>query len=223
VAMNKKLNTYRGQLTPSQIAQGMNAALENARRLVADADALLTIAAYPTAASLAVLAIEEAGKVSILRAIAVARTQQEANETWKDYRAHTKKNASWILPQLVAKGAQKLNDFRPIFDESSDHPYVLDQIKQLGFYTDCLGKAHWSKPVDVIDEQLSRSLVRLARVFANDSNHTEQEVELWIKHIGPVWKKDMSWMKQGLINWYTAMQAAGLAKEGENTLEQFVR
>ena len=34
----------------------------------------------------------------------------------------------------------------------SDHPYVLDQLKQIAFYTDCLGDAHWSIPDEVIDE-----------------------------------------------------------------------
>jgi len=221
--MNKKLDGYRGRLKPKQIAEGMNAALENARRLATDADSLLKAGAFPSAASLAILAIEEAGKVSILRALSVARSEAEAGETWKEYRSHTKKNASWILPQLAAAGARKLEDFRPIFDEVSDHPYVLDQLKQLGFYTDCLGKAHWSKPTEVIDEKLARMLVEIARIFAQDPKHSEKEIELWIEHVGPVWKKDMAWMKQAVVNWYAAMQAAGLAKDGPNVMEQFVR
>lgn len=222
-SMNKKLNGYRGRLKPKQIAEGMNAALENARRLVADADSLLKVGAFPSAASLAILAIEEVGKVSILRALSVARSEAEVGEAWKEYRSHAKKNASWILPQLVAAGARKLEDFRPIYDDVSDHPYVLDQLKQLGLYTDCLGKAHWSKPTEVIDEKLARMLVDIARIFAQHSKHSEKEVELWIEHVGPVWKKDMAWMKQAVVNWYAAMQAAGLAKEGPNVMEQFVR
>ena len=221
--MNKRLDGYRGRLKPGQIAEGMNAALENARRLVTDADSLLKASAFPSAASLAILAIEEAGKVSILRALSVARSEAEVGETWKEYRSHTKKNASWILPQLAAAGARKLEDFRPIFDDVSDHPYVLDQLKQLGFYTDCLGKSHWSKPADVLDEKLARMLVEIARIFAQGSKHSKMEIELWIEHVGPVWKKDMAWMKQGVVNWYTAMQAAGLAKDGPNVMEQFVR
>ena len=51
----------------------------------------------------------------------------------------------------------------------------------------------------------------------------EKEIELWIEHVGPIWKRDPSWMKTALANWYAAMQAAGLAPEGENKMEQFVR
>lgn len=221
--MSKKLDGYRGRLKPGQIAEGMNAAIENARRLVADAKSLINAAAFPSAAALAILAIEEAGRVSILRALSVARSEAEVAETWKEYRSHTRKNASWILPQLAAAGAKKLEDFRPICDEVSDHPYVLDQLKQLGFYTDCLGKAHWSKPANVIDEKLARMLVTIAQIFAKGAKHSEKEIELWIEHVGPVWKKDMTWMKQGVVKWYAAMQLAGLAKDGPNVMEQFVR
>jgi AbiV family abortive infection protein len=221
--VKNKLDTYRGPLTAAQIAEGMNTALDNAQRLATDAETLLKAGAFPSAASLAALAIEEAGKVTILRELAVARSEAERNESWRDYRSHTRKNIGWIAPELIAGGAEKLEDFRPIVDEKSDHPQVLDQIKQLGFYTDCLGKAHWSKPVEVVDEKLARALVAVCRIKAKESRHSEKEVELWIKHVGPVWKKDMAWMKQALVNWYAAMQAEGLAAAGPNVMEEFVR
>ncbi|HXS73708.1 MAG TPA: AbiV family abortive infection protein, partial [Rhodanobacteraceae bacterium] len=180
----KKLNAYRGKLTAAQIAEGMNAALENARRLAADAERLLNIGSFPSAASLAALAIEEAGKISILRALSLARSQTELNDAWKDYRSHTMKNRAWIMPQLVAAGARKLEDLRVLFDESSNHPYVLDQLKQLGFYTDCLGKALWSKPSDVIDEHLASSLVHVSKLLSQGSKHSQREIELWMEHVG---------------------------------------
>ncbi|MBN1085452.1 AbiV family abortive infection protein [Erwinia aphidicola] len=34
---------------------------------------------------------------------------------------------------------------------TTEHPFALDQLKQISFYTDCLGKAHWSIPDNVID------------------------------------------------------------------------
>jgi len=100
---------------------------------------------------------------------------------------------------------------------------MLDQLKQVGFYTDCLGNAHWSTPSQVIDESLARMLVRIAQLFSRGSEHTEKEVLLWIQYIGPVWKKDIAWMKQAVINWYAAMQAAGLAPAGANGMEEFIR
>jgi AbiV family abortive infection protein len=222
ISVKKKLEAYQGRLTPGQIAKGMNAAAANAQRLLADATILFEARRFPTAASLAILSIEEAGKISILRSLALAGTNNESSEAWKEYRSHVRKNVLWSLPQLVAAGARKLDDFKQLFDKDSDHPYTLDQVKQLGFYTDCLGKAHWSSPDTVIDEGLARMLVNVAKILAQKSQYTEEEIQLWREHIGPVWKKEPNRMKKALVAWYAAMQRKGLAPNGSNEMEQFV-
>jgi AbiV family abortive infection protein len=116
---------FRGPLNIGQIAGGMNAATANAARLATDARLLLSNGRWPSAASLAALSIEESGKVVILRRFLTA-TEDEIKSLWKEYRSHTQKNLNWILPDLVANGARKLDDFRAIVDRSSDHPKVLD-------------------------------------------------------------------------------------------------
>ena len=184
---------------------------------------LLESKSYAAAASLAALAIEEAGKVSVLRGLALARSEEEARGAWKDYRSHTVKNAAWILPQLVAKGARHLEQLRVMFDDSSSHQHTLDHVKQLGFYTDCLGNAHWSIPDEVIDRDLAESLVETARLLGSDRKVSQKEIELWVEHIGPVWKGDLGWMKQALVNWQRAMHEAGLSATTEEDMERFVR
>jgi AbiV family abortive infection protein len=221
--MKKKLDAYRGRLTAAQIAAGMNAASANARRLSEDAEKLLIAGRFPTAGSLAALAIEESGKISLLRELALAKTDAEAAEVWRGYRSHTRKSTQWLVPQLAVAGARRLVEFRSLFEESAEHPFLLDQLKQLGFYTDCLGSAHWAVPWQVIDEGLARTLVDIAKLLAGKDEHTEREIALWIEHIGPVWKKDQAWMEQALINWYGAMQAQGLAAQGPNRMEHFIR
>ena len=219
----KKLDSYKGKLSAQQVAAGINAAIQNAKRLFEDASVLFEAGRFPSAAAFAILSIEESGKVSILRSLALAKTSEEIADAWRDYRSHTKKNASWLLPQLAEQGARKLDDFKPLFEETSDHPYVLDQLKQIAFYTDCLGGAHWSMPQEVIDGALAKMLIQVARVLAKDKQVSKTEVDLWIKHIGPVWKRDPSWMKQALCNWYQEMQDAGLAPAGENEMEKFIK
>jgi len=219
----RKLDSYKGKLSADQVAAGINAAIQNAKRLADDASLLFEAGRFPSAASLAILSIEESGKVSILRSLAVAKSDEDIADAWRDYRSHTKKNVSWPLPKLMEEGATKLNDFKPLFEESSDHPYVLDQLKQIGFYTDCLGRAHWSIPQEVIDESLTKMLVQVAKIFARDKHISKTEIDLWIKHIGPVWKRDPSWMKRALCNWYREMQDAGLAPPGENEMEKFIK
>lgn len=221
--MQNKLNSYRGNLTAAQVATGMNAALENAKRLCEDANILLSAGRFPAAVSLAIIAIEEIGKMAILEALAVARSDSEIKERWSDYHTHTKKNAHWIFNKLVAEGARKIQDLHKIFDKKSDHSYRLDNTKQLAFYTDCLGKANWSIPSKVVSEQLAIKIVKFAHYKCECNSHkiTEREIELWREHIGPVWKTGIEPMKQGFSNLYSALRKEGIIPEGPSQVEEF--
>ena len=213
---------YRGPLDSAQIAAGMNLATSNAARLASDARLLLENKRWPSAASIAALSIEESGKVVILRRFLTA-TDEEAKSLWKSYRSHAKKNTNWILPDLVAKGAKSLEDFRPMIDGTSDHPAILDSIKQLGFYSDCLGSARWSDPESIVDEALATQLVKTAEILSPARVVTVRELELWVKHMAPVWNQSVDWMKTALVNWYAEMQAEGLVPSGENPMAAFVK
>lgn len=199
----------------------MNAARSNAQRLVRDAELLLESGRFPTATSLAALSIEESGKLTILREIALARDDRELIKSWRRYRSHTGKNVMLIFPQLVTEGARRLEDFRSLFDDSSDHPNILDQVKQIGFYTDCMGKQNWSMPSDMVNEELARSLVGVARIMAAGENEiSEQEIVLWVKHLKPVWGASMELMREGLLKWDKEMVELGL--KSSNGFSEFV-
>jgi AbiV family abortive infection protein len=89
---NNPLSQYQGPLSASQAAEGINIAAANAKRLAEDAKLLLDAGRYPTATSLAMLAIEESGKTSILRHMLLAASENELRECWRRYRKHTEKN-----------------------------------------------------------------------------------------------------------------------------------
>jgi AbiV family abortive infection protein len=214
----KILKEYNGKLNCKQIADGMNAANRNALRLVEDAEILLNVERYATAASLAVLSIEESYKKTILRSMALAINDDELQHYWRDYRTHTKKNILWLMPQLVAEGARQLDEFRSLFETDSKHPYILEKLKQIGFYTDCFGIAHWSEPFNVIDKDLATILVKIGRVFISKRDITEKEIELWIKHLGKAIKADLTTQKKALIHWFGEMTELGLMPQEENIM-----
>ena len=218
----KKLSQYRGALAPVQIAEGMNAAIRNARRLADDARALFELERYPTAASIAVLSIEESGKVSILRHFAMARDLPTCRRIWQDYRNHRSKNVAWILPDLVAAGARDLDSLHLAAQVDAEHTALLDNVKQIAFYSDCLGSAHWSEPEKVIDRRLAQILLKLADLFATKETVTSKEVELWKSHLGPAYGAPLQTMKEALLNWYRAMNDAGLLKENDSVVKQFI-
>lgn len=200
----------------------MNSASKNAERLLADARLLAESKRYATAAAIAALSIEESGKVVILRRFLTCTSEQELKKLWREYRTHTSKNIHWILPELAAKGARKLEDFRPMVDSTSDHPEVLDSIKQLGFYTDCVGSGEWAAPETAIGESISRGLISVAETLLSKREVPLKELELWQKHLLPVWN-DYPKMQEAVVAWYADMQAHGLAVAGENQMEKFIR
>lgn len=220
--MATKLDQYRGTLTAEQIAAGINCANRNAMRLLEDAKLLLANGRFPSACSLAALSIEESGKASILRRIACAANENEARKLWREYRSHTAKNVLWLLPQLVSRGARQLQNFADLFSEESDHPHVLDQVKQISFYTDCLGSAHWSEPSDVIDEKLAQTLVATAALMARDKEITAAEIDLWVKVVGPHLNGTRADAEAALQEWFAQTQYLGLAPAGENAMKTFI-
>jgi hypothetical protein len=149
----------------------------------------------------------------------VARDDEEAKEEWREYRTHTRKNVAWLLPQLVAEGARTLDELAPLVADDAEHPHLLDHLKQLGFYTDCLGNVNWSQPAELITQEIATDIVQLAEIFSNKEEATELEIELWVKHMQPVWKSE--WMRQGLVNWHDDMVAHGLANDAGG-MEKFV-
>ncbi len=204
------LKQFRGELSAAQVAEGMNAARRNARGLADDAKFLPKASRLPRAVSLAVLSIEESGKVNVLRHLAMAPDEKERQRAWKDYRRHRSKNAMWILPELVARGASDLDSLRVAADPSADHTATLDNIKQLGFYTDCLGNANWSEPNEVVDGRLAESLVGVAGVLASFRETSVEEIELWRHYMGPVYGEPLAQMKIALLRWFDAMREKGL-------------
>jgi AbiV family abortive infection protein len=215
------LNKFSGRLTPQQLADGMNAASENANRLAADARLLFDNARYASAMALAILAIEESGKLGVLRGIAVAADDAALRSAWSDYRTHTRKNVAWTLLHELQSGARRFGDFAKMFEEDAEHPQILDNVKQVAFYTDCLGDCHWSKPDSAITRELAEYMVVAAKGMAKQEQVTAEEMELWIGYLKPAWNEAGARLV-ALCDWDKEMRARGLSK-GEVTMERFIR
>lgn len=218
----KKLAQYKGRLTAVEVAAGMNVARGNATRLARDAKLLLDNARYPSALALAVLSIEESGKLSILRALALARSDEELKQAWREYRTHTAKNRLWPILELIMKGARKLDDFASLVAENADHPALLDQVKQIALYTDCLGSRNWSNPDTVISKDLASQFVRTAELLARGDEVSGREIELWIEHVQPVWMGRKELMEKAVVDWHAALQAEGLKAVNRDGMEKFI-
>ena len=217
--MKTSLNPYFGRLNTKQIYEGISAAQSNSVRLIDDANLLFENNRYPSATALAVLAIEERGKIIILKRLAILQEDKELRKTWKEYRHHRAKNAGWIIPELVRNGTQKLHEFRSAVDKSAVHTFLLDNLKQISLYTDCLGKRHWSIPKDVITEEVAKEILSLAKCMWCEREVTLREIELWVEHVGTHFAQ--ATMLQAVANFQTAMKREGLSDFDGNELLEF--
>lgn len=138
--LKSHLQPYAGPLTPAQITEGIAAAQANALRLLDDAKLLLEAGRYPSATALAILSMEERGKVIILKRLALVSDPADVKAAWREYRSHRAKNAGWIIPQLVGQGARTMQGLAAGVDADAEHTAILDALKQVSFYTDCLAK-----------------------------------------------------------------------------------
>ena len=221
----KALSQYAGRLTPRQAAEGMAAAYEAARALVRDAQLLLEHERWPRAAALAILAIEEGGKASIIRMLLLARNDEERRDEWRNYRTHTRKNVLADLPHLVRSGARSLDGLAGLYDPHNERPHALDAIKQAAFYSEATGEGcKWLTPDTVIGESYARGMVSLAQLLTEreEPMSSEAELEIWVRHLRPVWKGPMYEMKQALAACYTEAEARG-ALRGKHTASEMVR
>ena len=220
--MSSRLKQYRGPLSPEQAAEGIASARANAARLIADAELLLASDRYPSASALAILAIEELGKVQILKRIVVQTSEAELKEAWKEYRSHRAKNVMWILPKLAAEGARTMKQLRPATEIDAEHTGMLDAVKQLSIYTDCFGdSARWSAPGDAVDLEFAPAILATARMLNSERQTTVRELDLWVEYVRPHYNKPT--MPDAMLAFQRQLFNEGLTSTTPEALESFMR
>ena len=202
---------YRGTLTPAQAAKGIEVAVENANGLLADAELLLENERWARACALAILAIEELGKVDLLRSLLVATTDKSLREGWKAYRSHRAKNVRWIVPTLAGAAGRWRADFASIPDE--DTALTAERIKQGSLYTDCRGDCRFARAS--APQWVAEFFVVSARklIPAEPGAMTSaDELEIWTRHMRPVWGSSVQRMKAALMACFAETDARGVLR-----------
>ena len=220
-----KGSQYNYFLDVSQAAEGIHIALENAQSLLDDAILLNENGRHARAVALAILSIEESGKPSIIRSILLEQDKKAVGQRWNDYRQHKSKSQMWILPELVVKGARRLEDLRDMFT-SNTHTQLLEDLKQRALYTDAYKRCKWSSPDQIMDKEIADIIIEAAAALVRKENPimtTVAELSVWVKHLKPVWNQEMSEMNLALYQCYRELEECGLAKEGKaEDMRQFL-
>ena len=217
---NSPLRQSKGRLSAAEIASGMNAARRNARRLLEDTKILFEAKSFASASMLAILSIEESGKIRYLRTIAAA-PESDLGKQWKNFRDHKSKNAHWNILELMAiKRVRTLAGLAPAFDPNSDHQMQLEVLKQLSVYVDCYDNKQWIEPEKLIPEAMPRALIAVAERLVPNRDASEREMQLWSEHLSKTW--GTSAMRSSLRDFYRDMIAEGLTKESLPDIEKFI-
>ncbi len=124
---------------------------------------------------------------------------------------------------MPAKGAKTLEELRPIVDADSDHPNILDNLKQLCLYTDCVSNSKWISPEAMEMKELAPYLLLMAKAFIKGSVVTEKELQLWRLHVLPAKHGSFEESKRAVANWWADMRANGLSPATEEEIETFLR
>lgn len=167
------------------IDAGFQACLQNAHDLVAGSQALITAALHAPALSIAVLALEELGKLHTIDGLLFARSDDhKASAFKKSGRSHdTKLEAFLMFPMFLRNlaprdpryGTEKrfdqalaisLHDLKEAGNRVLDRLPTkslteLDVTKQRGFYVEVINDT-FRGPRDVVDPELAKSVCHLA-------------------------------------------------------------
>ena len=164
--------SYKGALSPSDVVARMAAARRNARRLAEDAQLLLDQGRWASASSLAVLSIEESGKVGVLRRLSLASEAPDLKAGWDGYGSHRRKlgHPLGLGEVFVPNALLSLTDaLTEVIDKRAETVASMDARKQAGFYTDCVpdpsGRPFWVEPTAAITPDHARTVVGCAAIL----------------------------------------------------------
>ena len=154
---------YRGNMSVSDILDGMERIDQNAADLLEDARLMFDNGRYPRAASLAVLALEEHAKRSLLVVYRLISEDPKLRKRfWREYRDHKAKSSFLV---------RRLNFFGRVSDErepelTRSFGEWADFVKQCGFYADCYqdGGAghHWATPSEAVGREVAEWFIDIA-------------------------------------------------------------
>ena len=164
-------NKYNSPISIDDAARGIKAAVLNGKDLLNDAQLLFDNERYARAMSLAILAIEEIGKVEIIKNLLLSK--QKVASIWKDVRDHKSKNIIWQFPILKHIGLTDARSLENLIDRKAAPAAYLDDLKQLGFYTEALENensksCNWVIPSEAVDKESASFYIQTARQIVLD-------------------------------------------------------
>ena len=192
--------SYRGPLSIPEIAKGMEACVRNARAQYESGKLLLSEGRWGSAISAFLVAQQEAGKVWILRRMALLEETDDAKwkACWRDFRHHSAKNLS---TQQMMVGLEYPPEggsvFWSLLEFDRDRSETLEQARQAALYVDFIEvDRDWWTPDDLTSEVAELAEGRTTKLL----NHliAEHEVGILSCRALEVYREEFSGWEPGI-------------------------
>ncbi|MDZ4654477.1 MAG: AbiV family abortive infection protein [Coriobacteriia bacterium] len=181
---------YRGWLSAEQIAEGKNACSRNARRLYDDASMLYEQNRFASAAALAILAIEETYKLTLLDQLTLCSTDEQTSKCWKEFSSHAAKGRPWdfaaSLPGELEEDELPSAEYFWSAEIGCSASTDANRMKQAAIYVDCVGEGNWVEPADEFREQTAHEVLDFACSCSSRADFSVREIELMREHLKPL-------------------------------------
>lgn len=150
----------------------------------------------------------------------MAETEADVRDDWHRYRKHLEKSRMTGCLLTVHPGRLQLKDFKNEYMGDNEISKQLDNVKQFGFYTDCIGDGLWISPERKIGKETAGILLALAHVQCCDGKKfLAREIELWRECLSPFRHAPYEKMRIGLLEWHRRMVSEGLRKEDQGFVD----
>jgi|KBSSwiStaDraftv2_1062776.scaffolds.fasta_scaffold15770_8 AbiV family abortive infection protein len=208
------------KLAPSEMGRGIHVANRNARRLLGDGILLYESARYPSAAALAVLAMEEAAKWSTLLHVTIAQDEKRIRESWRMNTLHIPKLTRALRALMGAHEAS--GGDRPTVPDA-ELAKAMNALKLSCIYTAFVVGRRWIDPMQVCDRDECHNQLSVALI--STSGHlrvTGQRLGALFKRVpGRLADEREEAARQTLISWSEGEEAAALAADDDAENEAF--
>ena len=163
--------SFNRDIDPPIVADGISGTIQNAKDLLADAKLLLDNKRYARCVTLSILAIEEKGKVEVLKNLLLYESASIA-KGWKEIASHKKKNFMWLYPLLKHMQVFDVEKVEKLTNSEGQLSPFLDKLKQLSLYVDALEnekkKCYWSVPSEYVTPELAEFCYQMADAVVMD-------------------------------------------------------
>lgn len=150
-------------------AELCNSIKENALSLKNDSELLLDKGSKHAASALAILAIEELGKMDLVRQIFMCREdEKELVKKWRGFRDHRSKNVLWTM-YFLKKNNATMEDVKKTMNSKSNASQFLNDLKMACFYVDISNDGDITRPSNIIDDVHLETIEIMNMLFKNMS------------------------------------------------------